>query len=525
MLLAGVRNIQPRPVGFKFHAVLVVNSAHLASLASPDSDRWLPILWAVDQFKSSQAADVRAGDWTLGPVDEAAVPAADKARAAFVAAMDRWDEAAADAAIAGLARTARPGDIFEVLARYGARDFREIGHKAIYVANSFRTLDVIGWQHAEPVLRSLAYALLDKDGDSGNPSTSDLPADRPYRHNQPSAARLRAGWTDGRASADGAREMLHALRQATPEAASALAIDLVNRGVAPQSIFEACFESSAELMMRSPGILALHATTFTNAVGYAFQRCRDDGTRRLLLLQNASFLPLFRGAPVRGVAIDTLEPLPPRSTGPAAIEEIFAEVSRERPVAARKVLGFLDGGGDVRPLADAIRRLISSRAPTRTTTSTAPRCSTTRRRSRRRVARACSRPGPSISRAARRPTRRWRNRPAAPWPGDGPRARPGSQASAAVFPLGNVHRRSNRILREYSRSVNFSRYWPFLVLKFPIGNFHDRSGTRRHRPEGQARARPSASPAGRSRRSGPAISGRAGTRQTDRATGEGPGRH
>src|SRR5579864_4157476 len=43
LLLAGVRNVQPRPVGFKFHAVLVVNSAHIASLASPDSDRWLPI--------------------------------------------------------------------------------------------------------------------------------------------------------------------------------------------------------------------------------------------------------------------------------------------------------------------------------------------------------------------------------------------------------------------------------------------------------------------------------------------------
>ena len=37
LLLAGVRDIQPRPVGFKFHAVLVVNSAHLASLASPDA--------------------------------------------------------------------------------------------------------------------------------------------------------------------------------------------------------------------------------------------------------------------------------------------------------------------------------------------------------------------------------------------------------------------------------------------------------------------------------------------------------
>ncbi len=49
LLLAGVRNVQPRPaVGFKFHAVLVVNSAHLASLSSPDQDRWLPIFWALD---------------------------------------------------------------------------------------------------------------------------------------------------------------------------------------------------------------------------------------------------------------------------------------------------------------------------------------------------------------------------------------------------------------------------------------------------------------------------------------------
>ena len=56
LMLAGVRNIRPRPsVGFKFHAVLVVNSAHLATLASPDHERWLPLFWALDNFKSSQA--------------------------------------------------------------------------------------------------------------------------------------------------------------------------------------------------------------------------------------------------------------------------------------------------------------------------------------------------------------------------------------------------------------------------------------------------------------------------------------
>src|SRR5207253_9106299 len=113
LLLAGVRNIQPRPVGFKFHAVLVINSAHLAALSAPDSDRWLPIFWALDQFKSSQAADVREGDWALGPVDEGAVPPRHKARAAFLAAMDNWDESAADAAMVGLARTSSAHDIVQ----------------------------------------------------------------------------------------------------------------------------------------------------------------------------------------------------------------------------------------------------------------------------------------------------------------------------------------------------------------------------------------------------------------------------
>src|SRR5256885_17256572 len=82
LLLAGVRNIQPRPVGFKFHSVLVVNSAHLASLSSPDSERWLPIFWALDYFKSSQAQDVKEGDWTMRAVDESKVPPTQRARGA-----------------------------------------------------------------------------------------------------------------------------------------------------------------------------------------------------------------------------------------------------------------------------------------------------------------------------------------------------------------------------------------------------------------------------------------------------------
>src|SRR6266567_2064717 len=105
LLLAGVRNIQPRPVGFKFHAVLVVNSAHLASISSIESDRWLPIFWALDYFKSAQADDAREHDWTMAPLDESKVPPSHKAKQAFTDAMDNWDEAAADLAVAGLVRT------------------------------------------------------------------------------------------------------------------------------------------------------------------------------------------------------------------------------------------------------------------------------------------------------------------------------------------------------------------------------------------------------------------------------------
>jgi hypothetical protein len=359
LMLAGVRSVQPRPVGFKFHAVLVVNSAHLASLASPDSDRWLPIFWAIDQFKSSQAANVKEGDWHMEPIEEARVPASHQARKAFIEAMDNWDETAADAAIVGLARTAGMDELFEIFVHYGARDFRDIGHKAIYVANSFRTLEVIGWQHAEPVLRSLAYALLDRSGARENPAKADLMPDRAFRENLPRVKQIREGWIDGKPNADAARELLLASRSASSSEAGAVMLALLNKGVAPQSLFDALYTGAGELLMQAPGILSLHAMTFTNAIHYAWKRVKNDETRRLLLLQNAAFLPLYRGnREDKGIHIDTLEPLMPNAQGDEAVAEIFADIGNDRLMAARKMLGYLKDHPSPKPFADAARRLI-----------------------------------------------------------------------------------------------------------------------------------------------------------------------
>jgi hypothetical protein len=358
LLLAGVRNIQPRPVGFKFHAVLVVNAAHLASQNSPDSDRWLPIFWALDQFKSSQARDVQEGDWTLSAVDESAVPPADKARHAFTEAMDNWDEAKADVATASLARSAKPEEVFDWFCRYGARDFRDIGHKAIYVANSWRTLQTIGWQHAEPVLRSLAYALLYHE--QGNPAQRDAEADRPGRRNLELVKKISANWQTGKPDAEATKTLLKTLREGTWEQASDCFVELLNRGVAPQSLWDAIFEGAGELLMRKPGIATLHASTTTNALHYAIQHTANDETRRFLLLQNAAFIPLFRvrGNADKGIAIDEFEPAPPKAEGDKAVEEIFADVTRDKLLAARKTLAWLSASGDAKPFIAAAQRLI-----------------------------------------------------------------------------------------------------------------------------------------------------------------------
>lgn len=361
LLLAGVRNVQPRPeVGFKFHAVLVVNSAHLASLASPETDRWLPIFWALDYFKSSQAQDAREGDWTMAPVEESAVPPARKAREAFVEAMDRWDVSAVDAAVAGLARTAGMNEIYELFFRYGARDFRSIGHKAIYVSNSLRTLQCIGWQHSEPVLRSLAYALLAHEG--GNPAERDDKADRPYRQNRELALQVREGWQGGEPDPSATTDLLGSLRGDSTEDVCKQVVALLNRGVAPRSLWDACCEGAGELVMRRPGIVPLHAATTTNATYFAYQTSGDDLTRRLLLLQNAAFLTMFRDAmgdsARKGEQIDRFEPLATAEGGEGAIEDIFADASRDRTAAARKALAYLQAGQDPQTLIDAARRLV-----------------------------------------------------------------------------------------------------------------------------------------------------------------------
>ncbi len=236
VFLAGVRTIQPRPVGFEFHCVLAVHSAHLAALAAPDADRWLALFWAINEFKNSQSVKQKKGPWTMPALDEGKLPPADRARKAFTEAMDAWDEEAADRAVAALVRSAGADEVFELLVRYGARDFRVIGHKAIYVANATRTLNTIGWRHAEPVLRSVAFALLAHE--AGDPAKDDLEPDRPWRESLKKAANIRAGWQRGKVVPEASADLLAVLRGASAGDAADKVVELLNKEIDPASVWD-----------------------------------------------------------------------------------------------------------------------------------------------------------------------------------------------------------------------------------------------------------------------------------------------
>lgn len=360
LLLAGVRNIKPRPnVGFKFHAVMVVNSAHQAALAGPDRERWLPLFWAIDNFKGAQATNVKeTGGWRMGPVEESLVPPARKARQHFIDAMGEWDEAKADVAAAALARHCTEAEAFDLFARFGCRDYRDIGHKAIFTANAFRTLQVIGWHHAEPVLRSLAFALLKHDA-KGQP-TGDAPADAVGVRNVELAKKLGAGWRDGKADAAATGDLLAAIRAGTDAEVGDKVVSLVTGGVGPQTVWDAVFLGAGELLMRQPGIVGLHTLTTANALRYAYGATGDDATRKLLMLQAVSFLPLFRnqmGAKLGASRIDELEADGAKVEHTAA--SVFDTLTKDKPQAAQMAMTFLKGNPAKRKeLHDAGRRLI-----------------------------------------------------------------------------------------------------------------------------------------------------------------------
>ena len=359
LAVATSRRVQPLPhVGFKYHTVLALQSVHLTALNLAGKERWLPIFWALDYFKRAQEQEHRSSGWTMGPPPAPVATTPEKASKRLIEALDRWDLEAVDSAVVDFARLATPGQVSEILFRYGIRDLRAIGHKAIAVQNVHRLLPLVGPEYAPPVLRSLAAAL-QNHGYDPNPATADLPSDRTWREFQVMLGEIPKTWKQGRRDAAARNELVRTLREVSELDAGRAVIDLLKHGVSADSIWEALFATAAELVLTRPTVVPVHSQTSANAFHYVFRHARTESTQLLALLQSAAFMPAFR----RGVGnaqpdrrIDELEPLAVSGNGAFALREAFSELPHDPASGARKALHYLQQGGSADRLVAGARR-------------------------------------------------------------------------------------------------------------------------------------------------------------------------
>lgn len=346
LFLAGIRNVRPHPLGFKFHCVLAIHAAHQLSLDAPVTERLLPMFWMLDDFKKSQQRDVAEGDFQMEPV-KGRLPSPGNAWKEFHDAMEAWDEPRADRAITALVRSRGALEVIEGLWRYGARDYRNIGHKSIYVAGAWRTLKTIGWRHAEPILRSVAMGMTDF---GATERVNDYSfEDQCYLGN---LDRMRAvkdfpgSWTVGHEDAGVTRDLLDVIREGDVDAACQQAVDVLSKGKAGAvPLWDAVHLAAAELMMRQPGIYGIHTLTSANALRFAFRESADPANRLLMLLQGIGWMCQFRNFMTEArnglndIRITDLEPMEIDSSD-EALEDIFADVGTKTSDAAAKTLAF-----------------------------------------------------------------------------------------------------------------------------------------------------------------------------------------
>jgi hypothetical protein len=359
--MAATRNVQPYPdVGFKYHSVMMLRSVHLTTRHLEAREKWLPVIWAVDYFKDTQAQEQAGSGWHMpAPPLPTKNENSETVRRSLITALDKWDHEAADAAIVRYARAAQLDEIFTLLFVYGARDLRDIGHKAITVSNAHNLLTLLGsgaGLEAEPILRSTVAALLNSEGEP-DPATHDLASDRPWRLNRERLRQIPRTWKQGHDDPAARADLRAALYRVSTEDAGKAVIEMLQRGVSPDTIWQVLFDTAAELLMHEPGIVPLHAQTTANALHYAYRISEYEPAQQLALLQCAAFVAMFRQMTNTGESqfnLQKLERLPPEAHDP--LEEIFSDLARgARVQAARKSLSYSSSGADVNSLIATAR--------------------------------------------------------------------------------------------------------------------------------------------------------------------------
>lgn len=335
--VAGVALANIRSIGYQ-HPLAALHSAHELAMDAPAQERLLPIFYALDSFKA-HSNDGKAPHFR--PLN-GKLPTADKAEEELHAAMKDYDPDRAERAVAVMVRTQGAHRVIEPLWHYGARDWSFIGHSAIWTANAWRTLQMIGWQHAEAMLRSMVRnnILMGKGKDK------EL-RKQPYYPNiervQKTLARLPGDWAQDGSSVDFTKELLALLEGRQTERACELVVTQLAEGkVTAGAVWDGVHLAAGQIALNAPeGDYGnpVHVNTSINALHFAFQVGAEPANRLLILLQAVGWTCLFgRGKPPKELLKITAPKIDDKPE--AAIADILALQSERRFDASLQAFAF-----------------------------------------------------------------------------------------------------------------------------------------------------------------------------------------
>jgi hypothetical protein len=266
------------------HQLAQIYAAHRTSGSARVEERLLPLFWALDRVKQGHEAEDKRHFLSdlKGPL-----PKAKEAALAFRDGMKTADKSQVEKAIIALARNEGPRQALNRLWSYSAKDLGgTLGHLPIGVANAWRTLETIGWQHAEPGLRYLAR-------ETCRPKTDNTFAANEQRLKR-SLTQSPPNWASRKGNRSVTLELYRILRSADADAAGDfICATLISNKASAGAVWDAISLAAADLIFRHRvggnviGGALIHAVTSTNALRYGFGLVANQETRLIQLLQAA----------------------------------------------------------------------------------------------------------------------------------------------------------------------------------------------------------------------------------------------
>jgi hypothetical protein len=268
------------------HQVAQVYSAHRTSSEVRMEERLLPLFWVLDRialgFEQEPGRTVKQLSGL--PLTESDLENAVRR------AIKQRDPAQAERTVVMLGRSRGPRTALNVLWEFCSRRASgTLGHDPIMLANTWRTLDALGWQHAEPVLQYLAAAFARNESDASfEPNREFVERTLP---------KLPGNWNIGKADRGATLDLFGILRDGNwNDACKLICSSLISGKLNARATWDAVHLVAADLLVRyktggSPiGGVLVHAVTATDALRFGFDCTGNNDARLLMLLQAVAML-------------------------------------------------------------------------------------------------------------------------------------------------------------------------------------------------------------------------------------------